>query len=193
MQKLFTFSAESITLSPEVEELLRSKNAIFMDFGSSAYVRSEGMSALIWELMSGNQRLQSPHAQTMDTETEMMRTQLEKLNTEICGLVARLETKEREVFSLQKTVDESSKSLSDLRAENMRLVTLGHTQDQKPSDHSENRVQHESYEKLQWAFQTLRSQNIEAITSLKVLEDENDHLHKELESLRSQVKATCKT
>jgi predicted nucleic acid-binding Zn-ribbon protein len=193
MQKLFTFSAESIALSPEVEALLRSKNAIFMDFGSSAYVRSEGMPALIWELMSGNQRLQSLHAQTMDTENETMRTQLEKLNIEINGLAARLETKEREVHSLQKTVDESSKSISDLRAENLRLVTLSHAQDQKPSAYSENRAEQEGYEKLQRAFETLRSQNIEAITSLKVLEDENDHLQRELESLRSQVKATCKT
>ena len=47
----------------------------------------------------------------------------------------------------------------------------------------------QSYEKLQKEFQQLRSQSAEAITSLKVLEDENEELRQELERLKNQQAA----
>jgi phage shock protein A len=46
----------------------------------------------------------------------------------------------------------------------------------------------QAYEKLQREFQALRSQNAEALASLKVLEDENEELAQELERLKSQSK-----
>ena len=46
----------------------------------------------------------------------------------------------------------------------------------------------QSYKKLQKDFHALRSESIDAITSLKVLEDENDGLREEIDQLRSQIK-----
>ncbi|HEX2014841.1 MAG TPA: hypothetical protein VLA68_06410 [Nitrososphaera sp.] len=46
----------------------------------------------------------------------------------------------------------------------------------------------QAYEKLQKEFQVLRAQNADALTSLKVLEEENEELMQELEDLRNQVK-----
>jgi cell division protein FtsB len=43
------------------------------------------------------------------------------------------------------------------------------------------------------AFQSLRTQNIEAIASLKVLEEENDDLRDELEALRSQARGASRS
>ena len=192
MQKLFTFSAESFGLSPEVEALLRSKNAIFMDFGSSAYVRSEGVPAIIGELISINQRSQSISAQQVDAEKGAIQVQQEKLNGEIQSLFVKLETKEREVVSLEKLLEDSGKTVESLRAENLRLTSLSRNQEQKPLTNDGNKTIQESYEKLQLAFQKLRAENIDAITSLKVLEDENDDLRKELESIRTQARATCR-
>jgi cell division protein FtsB len=51
----------------------------------------------------------------------------------------------------------------------------------------------DSYQKLQLAFQSLRTQNIEAIASLKVLEEENDDLRDELEALRSQARGASRS
>jgi hypothetical protein len=44
----------------------------------------------------------------------------------------------------------------------------------------------QSYEKLVKDFQALRAQNAEALTSIKVLEDENDELMGELEKAKSE-------
>lgn len=46
----------------------------------------------------------------------------------------------------------------------------------------------QSYEKLQKEFQALRAQSAEALTSLKVLEDENEELTQELELLKNHSK-----
>jgi phage shock protein A len=45
-----------------------------------------------------------------------------------------------------------------------------------------------AYEKLQKEFQALRTQNADALASLKVLEEENEELMQELENLRNQIK-----
>ena len=163
-----------------------------MDFGSSAYVRSEGVPAIIGELISINQRSQSISAQQVDAEKGAIQVQQEKLNGEIQGLFVKLETKEREVVSLEKQLEDSGKTVESLRVENLRLTSLSRNQEQKPLANDGNKTIQESYEKLQLAFQKLRAENIDAITSLKVLEDENDDLRKELESIRTQAKATCR-
>jgi chromosome segregation ATPase len=53
---------------------------------------------------------------------------------------------------------------------------------------AENAQLKQSHEKLQKEFQTLRVQNAEALTSLKILEDENEELSQELDRLRNQLK-----
>lgn len=69
-----------------------------------------------------------------------------------------------------------------LRAENARL--------QSELDKSAKPVQadeklKQSYERLQQDIQALKAQNADALTSIKVLEDENEELMAELEKLSS--------
>jgi predicted nucleic acid-binding Zn-ribbon protein len=49
-------------------------------------------------------------------------------------------------------------------------------------------LKQQSYEKLQKEFQALRAQGVKALTSLKVLEDENEELMQELDQLRNRLK-----
>jgi chromosome segregation ATPase len=193
MPKLFTFSAESFGLSPEVEALLRSKNAIFMDFGSAAYVRSESIASTMSELISGQQSSQSASNRTISSEIAAMQSQLEKTNKEIQVLLARLEGKENEAISLQKRVQDSTKIIEGLKTENLRLSALVNTQSATQVVYGDTETLRDSYQKLQLAFQSLRSQNIEAIASLKVLEEENDDLRDELEALRSQARGASRS
>jgi hypothetical protein len=65
-------------------------------------------------------------------------------------------------------VSSGTDSLTQLRAENAQLK--------------------QSHEKLQKEFQSLRIQNADALTSLKILEDENEELSQELDRLRNQLK-----
>ena len=74
----------------------------------------------------------------------------------------------------------TAKLIETLKAENARLQSLQQFQ----GDHKLK----QSYEKLQKDFQQLRAQSADALTSLKVLEDENDELMAELEKARSQCK-----
>jgi hypothetical protein len=193
MPKLFTFSAESFGLSPEVEALLRSKNAIFMDFGSAAYVRSESIASTMSELISGQQSSQSASNRTISSEIAAMQSQLEKTNKEIQVLLARLEGKENEAISLQKRVQDSTKIIEGLKTENLRLSALVNTQSATQVVYGDTETLRDSYQKLQLAFQSLRTQNIEAIASLKVLEEENDDLRDELEALRSQARGASRS
>ena len=65
-------------------------------------------------------------------------------------------------------VSSGTDSLTQMRAENAQLK--------------------QSHEKLQKEFQSLRIQNADALTSLKILEDENEELSQELDRLRNQLK-----
>lgn len=58
---------------------------------------------------------------------------------------------------------------------------------------AENAQLKQSYGKLQSEFQALRSQNADALTSLKILEDENEELSQELDKLRNQLKNAAAT
>jgi len=51
----------------------------------------------------------------------------------------------------------------------------------------------QSYNKLQKEFQEFRVQSAEALTSLKILEDENEELPQELGRLKNQSKNTAAT
>jgi chromosome segregation ATPase len=193
MPKLFTFSAESFGLSPEVEALLRSKNAIFMDFGSSAYVKSEGVSSIMLELMSIDKSSQTGETTIIDAEREAMQSQLEKLNKYVPELVGKLDSKQSEVVALNGRVEEFIRAIEGLKAENLRLSALVKSNDLGGALNEETGTTRAVYEKLQSAFQDLRSQHIEAIASLKVLEEENDELRKEIESLRNQANTARRT
>jgi hypothetical protein len=192
MPKLFTFSAESIELGLEVETLLRSKNLIFMDFSSSAYIRSEGIHAIMLELIAKQQSSQSHVAEILTSEKLAVQAQLEKAINEVQVLRVELNGARNEVGAMRKHVDDSSKIIESLRSENLHLNALAKAQDITPPISAADPALRENYQRLQLAFQDLRSQNIEAIASLKVLEDENEDLRTELEALKGQAKAVCK-
>lgn len=190
MPKLFTFSAESFELDPKVEAYFRAKKVIYMDFGSSAYVRSEDLPSILSELVSGHIQPDATSESLAIREKESLELELEsslKRNEELCS---NLNLKEIELDSLRHRIDDSAKVLEDLRVENQRLNSLNQRAQPSPlTDNSE--ALRQSYVKLQKDFQSLRSQNIEAITSLKVLEDENEMLRGQLENLKSQEKAAA--
>lgn len=89
---------------------------------------------------------------------------------------------------LLELVDRSSKTdsppdtdlVAQLKAENLRLQMA--LKSAQAAIHTGQRD-----EKLQKQFQQLQSQSAEAITSLKVLEEENDELREEIERLRNQL------
>jgi hypothetical protein len=130
--KLFTFDASSFSLDPSVEDFLKSKGAISVDPGTTAYISSEAMPGVLLEL------------------------------TRLIGM---------------------------LKAENARFqasIKNAPAQNLQPVQGDDKLRQ--SYEKLQKEFQALRAQSAEALTSLKVLEDENEELTQELEMLKNRSK-----
>jgi chromosome segregation ATPase len=164
-----------------------------MDFGSSAYVKSEGVSSIMLELMSIDKSSQTGETTIIDAEREAMQSQLEKLNKYVPELVGKLDSKQSEVVALNGRVEEFIRAIEGLKAENLRLSALVKSNDLGGALNEETGTTRAVYEKLQSAFQDLRSQHIEAIASLKVLEEENDELRKEIESLRNQANAARRT
>jgi predicted nucleic acid-binding Zn-ribbon protein len=163
---MFTFNASSFTLDPAVENFLKSKGAIAIDFGLMVYVNSEAMPAILSELVERSK----PDA------------------------ASELRSHSTEVAALKEKVEGAAKVIESLKAENMRLqLALKSMQQAAPAakqaaGQSDKKLR-QSYEKLQKEFQQLWSQSAEAITSLKVLEDENEKLTEELEQLKNQQAA----
>lgn len=184
--KLFSFNASSFALDPSVESLLKSKGAITLDFGTSAYINSDAMPAILSELASAAS-LQSSNNNANEALVAQLKVELarfgaerQKLMDESTRLASQLRTHTNEVGALKAQVSASAKTIEALKAENIKLQTAPKS---APSDAAK-----QALEKLRQEFQALKAQNAEAITSLKVLEDENDELREEVEMLRSQVK-----
>lgn len=184
--KLFSFNASSFALDPSVESLLKSKGAITLDFGTSAYINSDAMPAILSELASAAS-LQSSNNNANEALVAQLKVELarfgaerQKLMDESTRLASQLRTHANEVGALKAQVSASAKTIEALKAENIKLQTAPKS---APSDAAK-----QALEKLRQEFQALKAQNAEAITSLKVLEDENDELREEVEMLRSQVK-----
>jgi regulator of replication initiation timing len=191
--KLFSFNASSFALDPSVESLLKSKGAITLDFGTSAYINSDAMPAILSELASAAS-LQSSNNNANEALVAQLKVELarfgaerQKLMDESTRLASQLRTYANEVGALKAQVSASAKTIEALKAENIKLQTVPKSapaaQAAAPSDAAK-----QALEKLRQEFQALKAQNAEAITSLKVLEDENDELREEVEMLRSQVK-----
>ncbi|HVX02609.1 MAG TPA: hypothetical protein VHA09_05605 [Nitrososphaera sp.] len=195
--KLFSFNAGSFTLDTNVENLLMSKGAIVLDFGTSAYINSDSMPAILSELAAAVQPSNIDSSSTNEAliarlRAEIVRfgTERQKLMDENARLVSRLQIHASESASLEAQVSAAAITIETLKAEIARLkISLKNAPPVPqvaavPADASIK----QAYEKLQKELQSLRAQNAETITSLKVLEDENDDLHEEVEMLRSQVK-----
>lgn len=191
--KLFTFNASSFGLDAKVEEFLRSKGAVTLDFGASAYVNSEAMPAVLSELLEKSSKVDSSAAGAeamvaqMRVELGRFSSERQKLIDDNTRLAAQVKSLSAEISTLKEQISTSSRTLDALRAENSRLAATKSLPASQP--HMPDDKVRQSYEKLVREFQDLRSQSIEAITSVKVLEEENNNLREEIDALRAQAKS----
>lgn len=191
--KLFSFNASSFALDASVESLLKSKGAIALDFGTSAYINSDAMPAILSELASASSSsLQSSNANEalvaqLKVEIGRFGAERQKLMDENTRLASQLRTHASEVATLKAQASATARTVEALKAENTKLQAASKSAPAPQTATSSDAVK-QAYERLQKEFQSLKAQNAEAITSLKVLEDENDELHEEVEMLRSQAK-----
>jgi len=173
---------------------LKTKGAISLDFGSSAYINCEAMPAVLSELVERSKTDTSSDAglvAQLKAEISRFVAERQKIMEESSRLVSQLRSHSLEIDAMKEQAAGNAKTIEALRAENTRLqAVLKNTAAPKatvtaaPSDDKLK----QSYEKLQKEFHDLKAQSIEAITSLKVLEDENDELREELDQLKNQSK-----
>lgn len=191
--KLFTFNAGSFALDPSVEGFLKSKEAISLDFGATAYINCEAMPAILSELVEKSKADASSNAglvAQLKAELGRFSAERQKMMGDNARLALQLRSHSLEVAALKEQAASSAKTIEALKSENARLQAAL----KNASIASKAIVQvasgddkiKQSYEKLQKEFRSLRSQSIDAITSLKVLEDENGELREELDQLKSQ-------
>lgn len=188
--KLYTFNASSFGLEAPVEDFLKARGAIALDFGSYAYVSSDAMPALLSELV------ERPASASDAAAVEQLKTELNKFAAERQRLIedgallaSQLKSSSAEVASLKEQAAAASRAAETLRAENARLKAAAvPAAPTKAPPAAADMMLKQSYERLVREFQQLRSQSIEAITSVKVLEDENTNLQEEIEMLRAQAK-----
>lgn len=186
--KLFSFNAGSVALDPAIEEYLKSKGAVALDFGQSAYINSDAMPAILAELVARSASSQNTdEALVAQLKVELARFEAErqKLLEESTRLASQLQSSANDVLALKAQVSISTKTVEALRAENARLQAA---QKSAPAPAVQDDNLRQSYDKLFTEFQALKAQGIEAITSVKVLEDENEELRDELDALRNQLK-----
>lgn len=195
--KRFTFNASSFALDPAVENLLKSKGAIAIDFGMMQYVSSEAMPAILSELVERSK----PDAPSdtdlvaqLKAEIGRIGAEKQKMMEDNVRLASELRSHSTEVTALKEKDERTAKVIESLKAENMRLqLALKTVQQATPAANQavgqSDKKLRQSYEKLQKEFQQLRSQSAEEITLLKVLEDENEELRHELEELKNQQAA----
>jgi regulator of replication initiation timing len=191
--KLFTFNAGSFALDPSVEGFLKSKEAISLDFGATAYINCEAMPAILLELVERSKADASSNAglvAQLKAELGRFSTERQKMMEDNALLASQLRSHSIEAAALKEQAASSTKTIETLKSENARLQAALKNATIAPKTtvqvaSCDDKIK-ESYEKLQKEFQSLRSQSIDAITSLKVLEDENDELREELDQLKGQ-------
>jgi chromosome segregation ATPase len=186
--KLFSFNAGSFALEPTVEEYLKSKRAIALDFGQSAYVNSDAMPSILSELVSSSSNKQNvDEALVAQLKAELAKfgAERQKLLDESARLASQLQSATGEGLALKAQVSAHARTIEILKSENARLQVA---QKNAPAPAADSGLK-QAYEKITKEFQSLKAQSIEAITSLKVLEDENEELREEIETLRSQLKS----
>lgn len=192
--KLFSFNASSFTLDENIENFLKSKGAITLDFGTSAYINSDLVPAILQELISSSQsstlHLSNEKERLVaqfNAQISILADERKKLVDQNAQLSSQLRVHANDIAALTAQASAAARTVQTLRDENTRLRSV--TKNAPiPQSLSSNGAIKQAYERLQKEFQTLKAQNVEAITSLKVLEDENDELREEVEMLRNQAK-----
>lgn len=180
-EKLFTFNASSFSLNPSVEGFLKSKGAISLDFGTTAYINSEAMPAVLLELV--DKSTNADLVAQLKAEANRRIAESQKMMEENVRLTSQ-------VAALNEQAAGAAKIIEALKAENVHLqAALKNAPAHQPAQGDDKLKQ--SYEKLQQEFNQLRAQSAEALASLKVLEDENEELMQELELLKNQSKTAA--
>lgn len=190
--KLLAFNAGSFSLDGRVEGFLRSKGAIALDFGSSVYINSEAAAAILSELVLKAEASSSSVAgaeamvATLQTELGRFKVERQKLTEDNAKLASQAKSLALEVAALKEQAAAWAKTIETLRAENQHREAAPKNPPLQASAFDDKiRL---AYEKLAKELQELRARNAEAITSLKVLEDENEELRDEVEALRAQAR-----
>ncbi|HEX7031394.1 MAG TPA: hypothetical protein VF172_00185 [Nitrososphaera sp.] len=197
--RLFSFDASSFPLDPSVESYLKSKRAFSLDFGRFAYINSEMMSTILLELIEGSRAGAQSSAELiaqLKAEVGRYSAERQKMLEDTAKLVTQVKSYSAEAAALKEQVAEAAKMVEELKAENARLQSMAkkvppptaQSTPQASSAVADEKLR-QSYEKLVKDFQLLKAQNAEALTSLKVLEDENEELMLELEKMRHQLDA----
>lgn len=190
--KSFTFNASSFSLDSTVEKFLKSRGAITLDFGTSAYVNSEIMPTILSELVekiNAGESSSTYLVAQLKAEVDRYSAERKKIIEENIRHALQIKSSSVELNALKEKMAETTRLVETLKAENGRLqvalkaAPIASTQPSLPDDKIR-----QSYEKLLKDVQALRMQNAEALASLKVLEDENDELMLELEKLMNQSK-----
>lgn len=193
--KLFMFNAGSFALDPSVEVFLKSKDAISLDFGATAYINCEAMPAILSELVERSKADASNTDLVAQLKAELGRfaDERQKMVEDNAKLASQLHSNSIEMAALKEQAASNAKTIEALKTENAHLQSALKNAAPKATVQvaSGDDKLKQSYEKLQKEFQSLRSQSIDAITSLKVLEDENEELRQELDQLKSQSKKTA--
>jgi chromosome segregation ATPase len=190
--KLFTFNASSFPLEPSIEGFLKSKGAVSLDFGATAYINSEAMPAILSELAERS-RIDTSNADlVVQLKAEIFRygTERQKGMEDSATLASQLRSYSTEVARLKEQASGAARLIETLKDENMRLQVALKNVPAPQTIQNDDKLK-QSYEKLQKEIQVLRVQNAGALASLKVLEDENEELMQELERLKSQSKSTA--
>jgi chromosome segregation ATPase len=186
--KLFTFNAGSFSLEAPAEDLLRSKGAIALDFGSAAYINANSMPAILSELaersaMANSLKESEAMVAQLKVEISKFSSERQKLMEDNAALVSQLQSATVEVASLREQAANSAKAIEALKAENAKILSTPVPVPPAPDESLK-----QEHEKLLKESHQLRNLSAEAITSLKVLEGENEELRKELDTLRNQLK-----
>jgi len=193
MAKIFCFDASSFTMEPSIESFLRSNDALRMDFGNAAYIDSEKMPQILSGLISEtNCRVSNEnHTKELQAKLESLNAEYEKLVEMNGNLSSQVVIQSTEIGSLKERLSSALKMVENLEAEQTRLQLALKSAAQVTSDtgHLSDASLKQLNDRLRKELEQVRGEGIEAITSLKVLEDENEELRKELEHLRGQLKA----
>jgi chromosome segregation ATPase len=177
------FNASSFTLDANVENLLRSRGAITLDFGSSAYINSDLMPLILADLVEKTSGTASEElVAQLRAEMISVDAQRQKMVEDGAKIAQQLKSANTEITFLKGQLESASKTIESLKAEDTRLLVT----QKSTSSLAFDKMQ---YDKIVKEYQQLKAHNAEAITSLKVLEDENEELREELDTLKAQAKA----
>ncbi|HEV8405082.1 MAG TPA: hypothetical protein VGQ13_04155 [Nitrososphaera sp.] len=148
--KLFTFNVSAFHLDPSVENFLRSKRAISVESGVTAYINSEAMPSILSELIERNSIDTSSNANLvaqLKAEVDRYSAETQKVMEKNVKLTSQNHSYSLETAMLKEQNVGAARLIDALKVENAHLQTVLPPQ----SDYKLKL----SYEKLQKEFQEL--------------------------------------